>query len=115
MPLVPATFQFPVAGLQQTPIRECVRTSHYSPTRGIAGAYMKRGVDMKKLLLTGVALTALFSGSAIAADVRMAPSYQSYQAPPPVFSWTGCYVGGHVGYGKSSYDQQIQFDDTNTA
>src|SRR2546421_12472336 len=68
---------------------------------------------MKKLLLTSVALSALFGGSAIAADLRAAPAYRA--APVAFFSWTGCYVGGHVGYGRSSYNQQIQFDDTNTA
>jgi len=66
---------------------------------------------MKKLLLTGVALTALLSGSAIAADLRVAPAYRA--VPLASFSWTGCYVGGHVGYGRSNYGQQIQFDDTN--
>jgi outer membrane immunogenic protein len=51
---------------------------------------------MKKLLLASVALTVL-AAPAIAADLRVkAPVYK---APPPVayFSWTGCYVGGHVG------------------
>jgi outer membrane immunogenic protein len=53
---------------------------------------------MKKLFLTGVALSALVAGPAMAADLAVrAPAYK---APPPVpvyFSWTGCYVGGHVG------------------
>jgi len=53
---------------------------------------------MKKFLLAGVAVSALFGGSAVAADLaRPAPVY----APPPVyvplFTWTGCYVGGNVG------------------
>jgi outer membrane immunogenic protein len=53
---------------------------------------------MKKLLLVGAAATALLGGSANAADLaRPAPVY----APPPVvvplFTWTGCYVGGNVG------------------
>jgi outer membrane immunogenic protein len=49
---------------------------------------------MKKLML-GVATAALFSGSAIAADmaIRKAPP----PPPLPMFSWTGCYVGAHVG------------------
>jgi len=68
---------------------------------------------MKKLLLTGVVLTGLFSGSAMAADLAIrAPAYRPVVVS--LFSWTGCYVGGHVGYGRSNYDQQIQFDDTNT-
>src|SRR5271166_2819550 len=52
---------------------------------------------MKKLLLAGIAATALFGGSAEAADLaRPVPVYR----PPPVvtyFTWTGCYVGGNVG------------------
>ena len=53
---------------------------------------------MKKILLAGVALSALVAGPAMAADLPVrAPAYKS---PPPVityYSWTGCYVGGHVG------------------
>src|SRR5262249_56944653 len=50
---------------------------------------------MNKFTLTGVALGALISGSAVAADLR-----RPLPAPPPpvyVFSWTGCYAGGNVG------------------
>ena len=49
---------------------------------------------MKKLLLVGTAFTALFGGSALAADLRPRP----YAPPPaPVFSWTGFYIGGNLG------------------
>lgn len=55
---------------------------------------------MKKILLTTVAITALVATSAMAADVGR----PVYRAPPPApaypvygFSWTGCYVGGHIG------------------
>src|SRR5438552_2895837 len=50
---------------------------------------------MKKALLSGIALVALFSGSAMAADLmlRKAPP------PPPVVGWTGWYVGVHGGAG----------------
>ena len=51
---------------------------------------------MKKLLLTSVALTALFGGSAFAADLR--PAYKAAPLPPPVYSWTGIYWGVNVGY-----------------
>jgi outer membrane immunogenic protein len=54
---------------------------------------------MRNLLLGTVAIVALIAGPANAADlaVKAAPVYK---APPPVvtyYSWTGCYVGGHVG------------------
>jgi outer membrane immunogenic protein len=51
---------------------------------------------MKKFLLGSVGLAAMFAGPALAADMPL-------KAPPPVayYSWTGCYVGVHVG-GKSS-------------
>src|SRR5262249_49394041 len=54
------------------------------------------GLAMKKFLLGSVALAAMIAGPAMAADMPL-------KAPPPVmlYSWTGCYVGGHVG-GKAS-------------
>jgi outer membrane immunogenic protein len=54
---------------------------------------------MKKMLLSGTALLALVSGSAMAADLtRPAPAPVYTKAPMmPAFSWTGCYVGGNVG------------------
>jgi outer membrane immunogenic protein len=51
---------------------------------------------MKKILLSGAALAALVAGPAIAAD--LAPMYKA-PLPMPVFSWTGCYIGGSVGGG----------------
>ena len=50
---------------------------------------------MRKFLLGTAALIALAS-PAIAADMRP----PVYKAPPPavpVWSWTGCYLGGHAG------------------
>ncbi len=54
---------------------------------------------MKKILLSGVALAALFvAAPASAADVPVrGPVYKA--APAPVFNWTGFYFGGHIGYG----------------
>src|SRR6266849_6239361 len=54
---------------------------------------------MKKLLLAGLAVTALFGGSAGAADLAR-PAPPVYVPPHPViayFTWTGCYVGANVG------------------
>jgi outer membrane immunogenic protein len=45
------------------------------------------------------ALVALVATPAMAADLP-APAPAPYKAPPPVvyiYSWTGCYVGGHAG------------------
>src|SRR5260370_25604310 len=49
---------------------------------------------MRKFLFATAALVAL-AGPAIAADMRL----PVYKAPPivPVWSWSGCYVGGHAG------------------
>src|SRR6516165_9380590 len=53
---------------------------------------------MKKLLLAGVAVTALFAGSANAADLaRPAPVYVPRPVVVPLFTWTGCYAGGNGG------------------
>jgi outer membrane immunogenic protein len=73
---------------------------------------------MKKLLLASVAAGALAAaGSAKAGDLPM-PAYPPpppgypYAAPPPppppAFSWSGCYVGGHVGWGWSRTTFQDQ-------
>ena len=53
----------------------------------------------KKLLMTTVALVAL-SGTAFAADLPSRRAPPVYVPPPaiPVFTWTGLYVGGQIGY-----------------
>jgi outer membrane immunogenic protein len=66
-----------------------------------------QGIIMKKLLLGYVACIALLAaGTALAADMPVrAPVYK---APPPVavYSWSGFYVGGNVGYswGRANTD-----------
>jgi outer membrane immunogenic protein len=53
---------------------------------------------VKKVLLTGAALTALNLGSATAADLARTPVYRA--APvAQAFSWSGCYIGAHLGAG----------------
>jgi outer membrane immunogenic protein len=53
---------------------------------------------MKKLLLSGVAFVGLAAAPAFAADLSTAPLYKA-PPPVPVFSWTGCYIGGSIGGG----------------
>jgi len=58
---------------------------------------------MKKISLasvTGVVLLA--SAPAHAADLGRPPPYKApppVVAPVPIFSWNGCYIGGHIGWG----------------
>jgi outer membrane immunogenic protein len=53
---------------------------------------------MTKLLLIGAAFAALIAGPAMAADLG-APVYRRPVAvAAPIYTWTGFYVGGNVGY-----------------
>jgi hypothetical protein len=65
------------------------------------------GASMKKLFVAGVSLVALKAGgSAVAAD-------RPLKAPPPVppvYSWSGCYGGGFVGYGWANSQHATQKD-----
>src|SRR6516162_4268309 len=72
---------------------------------------------MKKLFLSGVSVMACVLGVvsiASATDLAL-PARPYYKAPPAplLFSWTGCYIGGHVGAGwdtKTTWTDA--FDDT---
>jgi hypothetical protein len=57
-------------------------------------------IMLHKLLLSSVALVGL-TGLAGAADL-------AFKAPPPVYvpTWTGCYLGGHAGYGMANSTSQ---------
>src|SRR6516165_7014632 len=56
---------------------------------------------MKKLLLTSIAFTALIAGPATAADLARPVYRRPVVVAAPVYSWTGFYVGGNVGYAWS--------------
>jgi outer membrane immunogenic protein len=60
--------------------------------------------DFMKNTLGLIGVSLLFSGSALAAD--LAVKAPVYKAPPPVpvFSWTGFYIGGNLGYGANTTD-----------
>jgi outer membrane immunogenic protein len=59
------------------------------------------GTIMKnKLTSAGVALAAIvLANSAFAADLGYQPVYKAPVMAPVAFSWTGCYIGGHLGGG----------------
>jgi hypothetical protein len=66
---------------------------------------------MKKIsiagaLVSGAMLGALAVGSAMAADMP-AKAPMLMKAPPPVATWTGCYIGGGGGYGMWSQDNFV--------
>ncbi len=59
---------------------------------------------MKKFLLGTVALVALGTASAVAADL---PARTYTKAPvyaAPIYNWTGIYVGAHIGAGFGGDD-----------
>ncbi len=59
---------------------------------------------MKKLIVAGIALGVL-AAPAVAADMHVkAPILK---APPPVFSWTGCYLGGNAGWKWGRFSESV--------
>jgi outer membrane immunogenic protein len=52
---------------------------------------------MRRQLIAGFALSILTVVPAMAADMRAAPVYTKAPMMAPVFSWTGCYIGGNAG------------------
>ena len=58
---------------------------------------------MKKLSVAIVAISVMFGGAATAADMAV----KARPAPPPVFSWTGFYVGGFVGGAWGASDSRV--------
>jgi outer membrane immunogenic protein len=52
---------------------------------------------IRKILVSAAALAAM-TGGAWAADLPNVKGPPVFAPPPPVFSWTGLYIGGQVGY-----------------
>ena len=67
---------------------------------------------MKRFLLASAVVLGI-AGTASAADLRVRAPVAPL--PVPLFSWTGCYIGGHVGYGKGQTNDRVTFDDVNVA
>ena len=57
---------------------------------------------MKKLLLGSVALAALVAGPTMAADVPV--KARPLPPPPPVYNWTGFYIGANAGGAWGTFD-----------
>jgi outer membrane immunogenic protein len=72
---------------------------------GMVTAYWFGGRSlMKRLLLVAFAIAAVFAARpATSADLETAPVYQPLPPIVPVYSWTGCYLGGNVGTGWSTW------------
>jgi len=66
---------------------------------------------MKKLILGCVALAAMISGSAMAADM---PVKAAYNPPPAVaaYDWSGFYLGAHLGYDWENFNGDSIHTDT---
>lgn len=64
---------------------------------------------MKKNLLAGLAVAALMVSPAAAADLAY-PAPATAYAPPPVFTWTGFYIGANAGYGWGDADYSSTID-----
>src|SRR5450631_2707532 len=56
----------------------------------------------RNILLASVAAMALSGSAALAADLPSRAPPPVYLPPVPIFSWTGIYIGGQVGYAWAS-------------
>jgi len=68
---------------------------------------------MKKFAVAGCALFIL-GGVASAADLKQ-PIYTKAPPPVPLWSWTGFYLGGNVGYSWGRSDTTVTINDVTTA
>jgi len=65
---------------------------------------------MNRTIIAAAAASLLLAGTVASSAADMAVKSRPYVAPAPVFTWTGCYIGGHVGAGVL-HDQG--FEDNN--
>ena len=57
---------------------------------------------IRKFLLASVGALALTGSAALAADLPSRAPPPVYVPPAPIFTWTGIYVGGQIGYAWTS-------------
>jgi outer membrane immunogenic protein len=72
----------------------------------------------RKILLASVGAIALTGSAAFAADLPSRAPPPVYLPPAPIFTWTGIYIGGQVGYawasGNNNFTGFDPFFDTGT-
>ena len=66
---------------------------------------------MRKLLIGSVALMAMVAAPAMAGDLRPTKKPLYMQAPVPVFTWSGFYIGGNIGYSWGHSESTLSFLD----
>jgi len=66
------------------------------------------------LRMRGRTLLACIVGSGLSTAAYAADLPVYTKAPPPVYSWTGFYVGGNVGYSWGNSDSTVSFIDSKT-
>src|SRR5208337_2174620 len=62
---------------------------------------------IRKFLLASVGALALTGSAALAADLPSRAPPPVYLPPAPIFTWTGIYVGGQIGYAWTSGNNQF--------
>jgi len=62
------------------------------------GRWIMRTIKIASALMAAMGLSAGLGQAALSADLPARPAYQAPAAVAPVQNWTGCYVGGNVGY-----------------
>jgi len=72
---------------------------------------------MKNILLASVAILALGTASASAADIARRPMPMKAPAYAPIYNWTGAYIGinGGGGWGRSDYSAPFPTGSFNTS
>jgi outer membrane immunogenic protein len=88
----------------QTPrhkkLRQWYRPASDKSTLGAILLHHIGEVAMRRSTIVAIAAVSTIAVTQIAsaADLPQSPRYAPLP-PPPVFSWTGCYIGGNIGYG----------------
>ncbi|MGB8277726.1 MAG: outer membrane protein [Methylovirgula sp.] len=84
-------------------------SEHERELRSVRLGLVKQGGNvmlLRKILLSTVLLVGAI-GAASASDLPTTKGPPAYVPPPPVFTWTGLYAGGQVGYQWGTADTDI--------